>query len=152
MSFQKIFCSAIFGNHFQAEIVRFWVSRCSNMQKGFLKTIFLCNLFWNLKGPVLVRTLSYRQKVTDHLLLIDLFHKLIQGVGHNMLHLDMQLNSCHHCTLSLHTPVSYLPPMTTDAELSRQFPLAIDLKKKWPDLLKLRTKGEKLDIQFSQQA
>ena len=40
--------------------------------------------------------------------------------------------------------------MTIDAEQNRQFPLAIDLNKILPDLLKLRTKAEKSDIQFSQ--
>ena len=40
--------------------------------------------------------------------------------------------------------------MTIDVELKRQFPLAIDLNKILPDLLKLRTKAEKPDIQFLQ--
>ena len=40
--------------------------------------------------------------------------------------------------------------MTIDVELKRQFPLAIDLNKILPDLLKLRTKAEKPEIQFSQ--
>ena len=80
-----------------------------------------------------------------------LFHKLIQDVGHNMLHLDMQLNSCHHCNLSSYTPLSYLLPMTADGELNSQFPSAIVLNKKLPDLFKLRTKVEKPDIHFSQQ-
>ena len=47
------------------------------------------NLFWNLENSVLVQTLSYRTKISDHLLLIGFFHKLIsiQDVGINMLHL-----------------------------------------------------------------
>ena len=48
------------------------------------------HLFWNLdEDPVLVQTLSYRTKITQILLLIGFFHKLIsvQDVGHNMLHL-----------------------------------------------------------------
>ena len=54
-------------------------------------------------------------------------------------------------TLSSHAPVSYLLAVTIiDAELNRQFPLAIDLNKILPDLLKLRTKAEKPDIPFSQ--
>ena len=40
--------------------------------------------------------------------------------------------------------------MTIDAELNKQFSLAIDLNKILPDLLKLRTEAEKLDIQFWQ--
>ena len=38
--------------------------------------------------------------------------------------------------------------MTTDAELNRQFPLAIDLNKTLPDLLKLRTKAGSLMYNF----
>ena len=40
--------------------------------------------------------------------------------------------------------------MRIDAEQNRQLLLAIDLNKTWPELLKLRTKAEKPDIQFSQ--
>ena len=40
--------------------------------------------------------------------------------------------------------------MTTDAELIRKFPFGIDLNKILPDLLRLRTKAEKPDRQFSQ--
>ena len=40
--------------------------------------------------------------------------------------------------------------MATDAELNRKFPLDIDLNEILPDLLRLRTKAEKPDIQFSQ--
>ena len=39
--------------------------------------------------------------------------------------------------------------MTIDAELNRQFPFGTDLNKIFPDLLKLRTKAEKRDSQFS---
>ena len=48
------------------------------------------HLFWNLKDPVLVQTLSYRRKITYHLLLIGFFQLLIsmQDVGH-MLHLHV---------------------------------------------------------------
>ena len=72
-----------------------------------------------------VRNLFYRTKLTYHLLLIGFFHKLIlmQGVAHNMLHLD---SSTTGITLSWYTPVSNLLPMTIDAELNIQFPLAID--------------------------
>ena len=40
--------------------------------------------------------------------------------------------------------------MTIDAELNRKFPFDIGLNKILPDLLKLITKAEKSDIQFSQ--
>ena len=40
--------------------------------------------------------------------------------------------------------------MTIDAELNRKFPLDIDLKNILPHLLRLRTKVEKPEIQFSQ--
>ena len=39
--------------------------------------------------------------------------------------------------------------MTIDAELNRKFPFDIDLNKILPDLVRLRTKAEKPDIQFS---
>ena len=67
----------------------------------------------------------------------------MQDVGQNMLYLHkaQQLQSLTR---------SYLLPMAIDAELDRQFPLAIDLNKILPDLLKLRTKAEKPDIQYSQ--
>ena len=46
------------------------------------------HLFWNLEDTALVQTLSYRRKITYHLLLIEFFHKLIsmQDVRHNVLH------------------------------------------------------------------
>ena len=49
------------------------------------------HLFRNLKDPVLVQTLSYRRKITYHLLLIGFFYELIsmQDVGYNMLHLHV---------------------------------------------------------------
>ena len=40
--------------------------------------------------------------------------------------------------------------MTTDAEINRQLLVGIDLNKILPDLLKLRTRAKKPDIQFSQ--
>ena len=40
--------------------------------------------------------------------------------------------------------------MTIDAELNRKFPFDINLNKILPDLVRLRTKAEKPDIQFSQ--
>ena len=40
--------------------------------------------------------------------------------------------------------------MTIDAELNRKFPFGFDLNKILSDLLRLRTKAEKPDIQFSQ--
>ena len=40
--------------------------------------------------------------------------------------------------------------MKIDAVLSGKFPFRIDLNKILPDLLSLRTKAEKADIQFSQ--
>ena len=40
--------------------------------------------------------------------------------------------------------------MTIDAELNRKFPFDTDLNKILLDLLKLITKAEKSDIQFSQ--
>ena len=105
------------------------------------------HLFWNLKDPVLVQLVSYRRKITYHLLLIDFFHKLIsmQDLGHNMLHLHVAQQ-----LPSLHEPVSYSPTNDNDAELNRQFPFGIDLNKILPELLKLRTKAEKPGIQFSQ--
>ena len=42
------------------------------------------------------------------------------------------------------------PISDNDAELSRQFLFGIDLNKIFPDLLKLRTKTEKPERQFSQ--
>ena len=49
------------------------------------------HLFWNLEDLTVVQTLSYRRKITYHLLLKGFFHKLIsmQNVGHNMLHLHV---------------------------------------------------------------
>ena len=40
--------------------------------------------------------------------------------------------------------------MTIDAELNRKFPFGIYLNKVLPELLRLRMKAEKPDIQFSQ--
>ena len=105
------------------------------------------HLFWNLKDPVLVQTLSYRRKITYHLLLIGFFQKLIsmQDVGHMLhLHVAQQLPS-----LYLHQWI-ISPTIDNDAELNRQFPFDIDLNKILPELLKLRTKAEKPAIQFSQ--
>ena len=42
--------------------------------------------------------------------------------------------------------------MATDAELNRKFPFDIDLNKILSDLVRLRTKTEKHDIQFLQYA
>ena len=39
--------------------------------------------------------------------------------------------------------------MTIDAELNRKFPFYIDLKNILPHLLRLRTKAEKPEIQYS---
>ena len=61
----------------------FWTSTSYNTSNS-------SHLFWNLENPVLVQTLSYRRKTTNHLLLIIGFsHKLIsiQDVG-RMLHLN----------------------------------------------------------------
>ena len=105
------------------------------------------HLFWNLKDSVLVQTLSYRRKITYHLLLIGFFQKLIsmQDVGHMLhLHVAQQLPS-----LYLHQWI-ISPTIDNDAGLNRQFPFDIDLNKILPDLLKLRTKAEKPAIQFSQ--
>ena len=105
-------------------------------------------LFWNLENPVLVQSMYYRRKITYHLLLTGFFHKLIlvQDVGHNMLHLHAAPKMP-----SLHVPVSYLSCQWQGyAELNRHVPFGIDLNKILPDLLKLRTKAEKLGIQFPQ--
>ena len=63
------------------------------------------HLFWNLEDSAIVHTVSYKTKISYHLLLISFFHKLnlMQDVGHNMLHFHVvqQLPS-------LHAPVSYL--------------------------------------------
>ena len=62
------------------------------------------HMFWNLEDLVLVQTVSYRRKITYHLLLIGFFHKLIsmQDVGHMLhLHVAQQLPS-------LQALVSYL--------------------------------------------
>ena len=40
--------------------------------------------------------------------------------------------------------------MTIDAEINRQLLVGIDLNKILPDLLKLRARAKKPDIQFSQ--
>ena len=37
------------------------------------------HMFWNLEDLVLVQTVSYRRKITYHLLLIGFFHKLISS-------------------------------------------------------------------------
>ena len=72
----------------------------------------------------------------------------MQDVEHNMLNLHVDQ---HLSLLEVHAPASYLQgTMTTDAELNRKFPFGIDLNKILPDLLKLRTKAENPDIQFSQ--
>ena len=112
------------------------------------------HLFGSLESnPALVHTLSYRRKITYRLLLIGFFHKLIsmQDTGHNMLHLYVaqQLPSLfmHQWQWVISTAND------NDAELNRQFPFGIDLNKTLPPvLLKLRTKAEKPDIQFSQHA
>ena len=47
-------------------------------------------LFWNLKNPVLVQTLPYRNKITYHSLLIGFSHKLISMQDdEHMLHLNL---------------------------------------------------------------
>ena len=62
------------------------------------------HLFWCLEEPLLVKKVSYRRKITDHLLLISFFHKLIsmQDVRHNMLHLHVAQK-----LPSLHASASY---------------------------------------------
>ena len=71
----------------------------------------------------------------------------MQGVGHNKLYLHVWLNQ-QLPSLKFHAPVSYLLPIT---KMNRQLPFGIDLNKILPDLLlKLRTKVETPDIQFSQ--
>ena len=69
----------------------------------------------------------------------------MQDVGCNMLHLHVaqQPPSCS-CTSELS------PTSDKDAELNRQLSFGIDLNKILPDVLKLRMKVEKPDIQFSQ--
>ena len=52
--------------------------------------------------------------------------------------------------ITLHAPVSYLSYQWQCAELNRQFPFGIDLNKISPDLLKLKTKAEELDMEISQ--
>ena len=61
-------------------------------------------------------------------------------------HVANQLSSIymHQCVIS--------PANDNDTELNWQFPLGIDLNKILPELLKLRTKAEKPEIQFSQHA
>ena len=89
-----------------------------------------------------------RRKITCQLLLIGLSHKLIsvQDVEHNMLplHVVQQASS-----LKVHAPVSYFL-YEWQWCWAEQFPFGIFLKKILPDLLKLRTKAKKPDIQFLQ--
>ena len=59
------------------------------------------------------------------------------------LHVAQELSS-----LYMHQRV-ICPTNDNDAELNRQFPFGVDLNKILSDLLKLRTKAEKLGIQFS---
>ena len=61
--------------------------------------------------------------------------------------LYMLLNSCRLLS-SCTSQVS--PTNNKDAELNRQFPFCIDLNRILPVLLKLKTKAEKPDTQFSQ--
>ena len=81
------------------------------------------HLFWNIKDPVLVQTLSYRKKITYNVLLIGFFHKLIsmQDVGHNMLHLH----------IAQQLPLLYihqlLPITMMLSWTDRQCPFGIDL-------------------------
>ena len=73
----------------------------------------------------------------------------MQDVGHKILHLHVTQSTA---SITLSSCTSELSPTNDkDAELYRQFPFGIDLNKILPDLLKLRIKGEKPDIQFSQQ-
>ena len=97
----------------------------------------------------LIRLLDPMRKMTYHPLLTGFLHKLIwiQNVGCNMLHFTC--SSKPAITLCLYT--SELSPTSgKDAELNRRFPFGIDLNKILLDLLKLRIKAEKPDIQFSQ--
>ena len=94
--------------------------------------------------------LDPRRKITYHPLLIGFFDKLISlhVVGCNMLHLHVaELNSCGHYNFMHQWVISY---QGKDAELNRQFASGIDLNKMLSDLLKLRIKAEKPDIQFLQ--
>ena len=98
----------------------------------------------------LCQFLPYRRKITHHPLLIGYFHKLIwmQDVGYNTLHLHVT-ESRTSITQILCTSESS-PINDKDPQLNRQFPFGIDLNKILPDLLILRTKAEKPNIQFSQ--
>ena len=71
--------------HWHIVNASFWTNLMPHMSNS------QCRLFWNLKDPVLVQTLSYRRKITYDLSLIGFFHRLIpmQDVGHNMLHLHV---------------------------------------------------------------
>ena len=106
------------------------------------------HLFWNLEDTALVQTLSYRRKITYHLLLIDFFHKLIsmQDVRHNVLHLHVAQPLP---SLYMHQWV-ISRTSDNDAEVIRQFPFSIDLNKILSEFRKLRTKAEKPDLQSSQ--
>ena len=105
-----------------------------------------CHLFRNLKDPMLLQTLSYRRKITYHLLLIGFLHKLISMKDVGIIFcIYMQLNSCHRSTC---TSELSLLPNDNDAELNRQFPFGINLNKILPDLLKLGTKQRILPYSF----
>ena len=90
-----------------------------------------------------------RRQITYQLLPIGLPHKpvSVQDVGHNMLNLHAPAAAITQSSCN-----SMLSLLSNDAELNRQFPFGIFLNKILPDLLKLRTKAEKPDIQFLQHA
>ena len=87
----------------------------------------------------------------NHKLLVGLFHKRISFKAGPWAYVAFACSSTAAITLSSCTSElspRYLP-MTIDAEPNRKFPFDIDLNKILPDLLRLRKKAEKPDIQFS---
>ena len=69
-----------------------YLDMCSVLLSGQLpNTRNSSHLHWNLKDPVLLETLSYRIKITYHLLMIGFYHKLIlmQDIGHNICYIYM---------------------------------------------------------------
>ena len=125
--------------------------QCFFLDKCFIDWQKQFTCFGISRRPCLCLKLSCRRKITYLLLLIGLFHELIsvQDVGHNMLylHVAQQLPSFKQSKFMHQWVIS--PTKDNDAQLTI-FPFDIFLNKILSDLLKLRTKTDKPDIQVLQ--
>ena len=125
-------------------------NQCFFPDKYFIDWYKQFSCFAISRRPFLCLTRSCRRKITFLLLLIGLFHELIsmQDVGHILhLHVAQHLPSFKQSKFMHQWVIS--PTNENDAELTISS-FDIFLNKRLPDLLKLRTKAGKSDMQVLQ--